>query len=73
MQHLSPDDLEKNPAVDMRLIEEAQRYRKELEDMGIHPQTQYRLRHPFNGSILRDNGQQGQGHSIQSQVNLFSH
>ena len=44
---LNEDRLEENPAVDSRVVREAQRARKELESLGVWEESGSRVRSPF--------------------------
>ena len=44
---LNEDRLEENPAVDSRVVKEAQRARKELESLGVWEESGSRVRSPF--------------------------
>ena len=41
------DQLAKNPAVDLKVVKEAHRVRKELGDLGVWEESGSRVRNPF--------------------------
>ena len=44
---LTKDRLEKNPAVDSQVVQEAERARKELESLGVWEESRSKVRNPF--------------------------
>ncbi len=55
---LTGDQIAKNPAVDAKVVKEAERARKELEALGVWEESGSRVRNPFEVKPdLRPHGQ----------------
>ena len=55
---LTEEQIAKNPAVDPKVVKEAERARKELETLGVWEEGRSRVRNPFE--IKPDTGPHGQ-------------
>ena len=56
---LAKDQIAKNPAVDPKVVKEAERARKELEALGVWEESGSRVRNPFEVKPdLRSHGQE---------------
>ena len=45
--------IRKNPAVDLDLVNEAERHVERLKDLGVEFKRGYRIAHPLDGQIVR--------------------